>query len=554
MGLQIRVRHPLGERVIELPDRTIDEPLVVGRAATAEIQVPSVTVAPKHCVLFIHEGHWAVQDLGAGAGTFVNHEPVSGARFLQIGDTISVGGDGNAPTIEIDPAAAAEGRTGFAGTGPAVQAAVMPTYGAYAVPAAPMAPMSQPAYGYAQPAHAPQYAAAQAQPAHEAAGGDTISFDPSATVGYSSSRRRAKKSSAGPMIAIFAVVIGIGGAAIGYAVYASHRNDKILAENEAAVKKAAAEKAAAEKAREEAHKPVVVFQGLGDDPIQPKHPKPPAPRPAAVAPSTPSVTPSNPSTPAVTPSSPVTPASTPKTPGTEEGMDPIKKPAKPSTPGAEEGMDPIKKPTKPATPGAEEGMDPIKKPAKPGGEEGMDPIKKPATPPKKDPENLDPAAAASWDAMKDLAEQGGKESFAVLRFEDFKRLNPGQHDTEIDAFIDKKMDRIWWERVALLLKKLDRYDTDMVKIKEEIVDENNPEEKKKKLDAYKKMDEDKKLSVKTLRDVMKYEGKDVPNLDDSSSLANLASQRNKAAYENWKRITIVYIKSNQGRLPWSNDF
>src|SRR4051794_18913214 len=40
MGLQIRVRHALGERVIELPDRTVDEPLVVGRASTAEIQVP----------------------------------------------------------------------------------------------------------------------------------------------------------------------------------------------------------------------------------------------------------------------------------------------------------------------------------------------------------------------------------------------------------------------------------------------------------------------------------------------------------------------------------
>ena len=49
MGLQIRVRHALGQRVIELPDRAVDRPLVVGRAANAEVQVPSVTVAPKHC-------------------------------------------------------------------------------------------------------------------------------------------------------------------------------------------------------------------------------------------------------------------------------------------------------------------------------------------------------------------------------------------------------------------------------------------------------------------------------------------------------------------------
>src|SRR3954447_24964392 len=154
MGLQIRVRHALGERVIELPDRMAEEPVIVGRASNAEVSVPSVTVAPKHCVLFIHEGHWAVQDLGAGGGTYVNGEPALEARFLQIGDVITVGTDASAPTIEVDPAVAAEGRTGFAGTGlPHLQAQeAAPGYGAFA-PAAVPAMVPGPMYG------APGYAA-----------------------------------------------------------------------------------------------------------------------------------------------------------------------------------------------------------------------------------------------------------------------------------------------------------------------------------------------------------------------------------------------------------
>jgi hypothetical protein len=544
MGLQIRVRHQLGERVIELPDRTVDAPLVVGRAATVEVQVPSVTVAPKHCVLFIHEGHWAVQDLGAGSGTFVNHEPVDGARFLQIGDVISVGGDSNAPTIEVDPAAAAEGRTGFAGTGLPQMAPVAPAYGAYAAPVA--APFAAPAYGYATPvAAAPQYAAAHA-PGHYAAAGehehapdDVMHFDSTPTVGYSSSPRRRKKSSTGAIVAVIAVGVAIIGGVIGYVGYADHRNKEVAATEAAAKKKAADEKAAAETAaRNKKPEKNEVFVGLGDPGAERPAPKPPKPefRPAPRVPiggtigSPPVNPPVSPVTPAVNPSTPTSttnPPTTPKTPGAEEGMDPIKKPATTAPP--EEGMDPIKKPGTPATPVAK-------------------------VPAGRDPETLDPAAAASWEAMKNLAEQGGKESFAVLRFEDYKRMTPGAHDAEIEQFVDRKMDRIWWERIAQLMKKIDRLNVEMAKIKDELPDENNPDEKKKKMEAYKKMDGDKVLSNKTLREVMQFEGNEPPNLTNESDLTAMSSKRNKQAYETWKKITINYIKANQGRLSWSNDF
>ena len=48
MPLQIRVRHALGERLMELPDRTVEGPVVVGRSASSDVQIPSVNVVPRH--------------------------------------------------------------------------------------------------------------------------------------------------------------------------------------------------------------------------------------------------------------------------------------------------------------------------------------------------------------------------------------------------------------------------------------------------------------------------------------------------------------------------
>src|SRR5205085_4946128 len=112
MSLQARLRHTLGERWIELPPRGVDEPLVVGRVATADVQIPSVTVAQKHCVLFVHDGLWVVQDVPGSTGTYVNGAKIDGPTLLNVGDVITLGPEASAPSMDVDPAAAAEGRKG----------------------------------------------------------------------------------------------------------------------------------------------------------------------------------------------------------------------------------------------------------------------------------------------------------------------------------------------------------------------------------------------------------------------------------------------------------
>ncbi|HET6251796.1 MAG TPA: FHA domain-containing protein [Tepidisphaeraceae bacterium] len=111
MGLQVRLRHALGQKLFDLPDRPLENPLVVGRAREAEVKIPSVTVATQHCALFLHEGQWVLQDTSGGS-TWVNDAALSGPTPLCVGDVIAMGSDTSPATLEIDPAGVAEGRTG----------------------------------------------------------------------------------------------------------------------------------------------------------------------------------------------------------------------------------------------------------------------------------------------------------------------------------------------------------------------------------------------------------------------------------------------------------
>ena len=111
MGLQVRVRHALGERLVDLEDRSADNPLLIGRSKDADVKIPSVAVASRHGAMFLHDGRWVVQDLSKGA-TYLNGNPMQGPTPLSVGDLLTLGNDASPATIEIDPAGAAAGQSG----------------------------------------------------------------------------------------------------------------------------------------------------------------------------------------------------------------------------------------------------------------------------------------------------------------------------------------------------------------------------------------------------------------------------------------------------------
>ena len=93
MALQVRLVHSLGDRLIELPEKTLDAPAVIGRSPDADVQVPAVTVSRRHCIMFVEDGQWILQNAVNGAHTFVNKQPIAGPTFLHSGDVITLGAD-----------------------------------------------------------------------------------------------------------------------------------------------------------------------------------------------------------------------------------------------------------------------------------------------------------------------------------------------------------------------------------------------------------------------------------------------------------------------------
>lgn len=103
MTLQVRLIHSLGDRLIDLPERSFESPLVVGRLPTADVQVPDALISRRHCVLYLHEGQWYIQDGKGAARTFVNGRPALEPTPIQTGDVVTLGTDPTPPTLEIDP-------------------------------------------------------------------------------------------------------------------------------------------------------------------------------------------------------------------------------------------------------------------------------------------------------------------------------------------------------------------------------------------------------------------------------------------------------------------
>ena len=103
MTLQIRLVHSLGDRLIDLPERSFESPLVVGRAPTAEIQVPDALISRRHSVIYRHEGQWYIQDGKGAARTFVNGQAAIEPTALQSGDIVTLGTEPTPPSLEIDP-------------------------------------------------------------------------------------------------------------------------------------------------------------------------------------------------------------------------------------------------------------------------------------------------------------------------------------------------------------------------------------------------------------------------------------------------------------------
>ena len=73
------------------PSVQIDKPILLfGRHEECDVQLNSKKVSRRHCVLFMHEGRWVIEDGRSGRGTFLNGRPLTKARPLNFASDCAI--------------------------------------------------------------------------------------------------------------------------------------------------------------------------------------------------------------------------------------------------------------------------------------------------------------------------------------------------------------------------------------------------------------------------------------------------------------------------------
>jgi len=505
MSLQVRLRHTLGERLLELPDRPVDEPVVVGRSSAAEVQVPSVTVSQRHCVLFVHEGRWAVQPIPGTAGTFVNGAKVEGPTLLRVGDVVTLGGDANAPAIDIDPQGAGRGKKGQpAGSAVVVPAKVarppqpvqpeQPAYPAAAAPASVYVQAASPGYVYPVPSQGGVMDA----PAEVAAtdGGDTIVWPTEASTTARYYGRRIRRRSDSGLGIFILVVLAVGG---GAAFFFFHQRQQAL-----------------EVARQAAPTPA-----------------PPLPRP--VSPTT-----RREEDTSQAPQSIFEKSDARRTAKAATRPGP---PAGGSRTGAggagASGGTPMEMAA--GAPAADSDVPTI------GTVEALpeDPTETASTT-RPDPKADDPV----WKQVQ-AARFSQDRAKAILKFDEYARLHPDQFGSELTEYTDKVMDQIWFERLEQLCKEREALNRSIQQTDREISEETEDAYKKRVLLPLKEKYATRVHAVEEeLKGEMKYDAPGTPNLLDDAQLDRLRRQRDATLYSGWKNRVMAHIRRSHGELPW----
>jgi pSer/pThr/pTyr-binding forkhead associated (FHA) protein len=500
MGLQLRMTHSLGQRLVEVEARSAAQAIVVGRAANAEVQIPSANISKRHCLLFVHDGRWVVQDAASPSGTFLNGERLTEPAFINSGDVISLGRGSNPPTLTVDPhsvgvteeqdepAPAARvsaarpvqsqgqqssvpGAASLAGQMPPpllpAQSPQSASFGHgdegdnfFGAPAA-AAQFYGPPGSYSPPGSVPGYGMPSAPPVDEWA---------AATEPSRPRRRVARpKGNSGATIAItavLAVVIVVGGGALIYHNFPKPSQVKIINDPPPA----------------QTHQPGSIFE---------ESPGKPRPEKSGAAQASPAV-------------------------ATADGGAMDKAAAVRAVPRIS---------PRPASAATETDAAMEKR--------------------REDPE---------WDAVERARSQN-EPVLAIVKYYDYmERFPQNSNEKMIDQYTDQALDLIWWKRLNDLFAEREEAQKQIAGRKLDLSQSQDAEFKKMLEKEMAQFAQTRDSIDGIIHDQMKFSGQSPPNLYDASELAIARKSRDEKYYEEtWKPQVLKTILSSHGqRLPWKS--
>lgn len=177
-----------------------------------------------------------------------------------------------------------------------------------------------------------------------------------------------------------------------------------------------------------------------------------------------------------------------------------------------------------------------------------------ATSPSEAPEPARPPKAdATWDDLVARHYEVTRQGPAIIAFDEYRRLHPGQFDRELDRYTDDAINWIWWRRIAQLCNERDRLLDEIRKKKQDIrAQPAGPFHErlvKEQADFDAQLDKVRQI----LAVEMGYTSDPPPDVKNPAQLKELARSGDPAKFDQFKTRILRYVRNHHGELPWEGE-
>jgi hypothetical protein len=152
-----------------------------------------------------------------------------------------------------------------------------------------------------------------------------------------------------------------------------------------------------------------------------------------------------------------------------------------------------------------------------------------------------------------VAHDQPNQATALLKYEDYRRRNPGKNTALLDQYQQEAMDHLWWLRIVQLFHRSARLSDEIDAKTKEINEEGNADYQRKLMNDRDALQSDLQSTTNTLRGEMGYTEDDPPNIADDAALKLVRTSRDATKYAAWSSNLAQYIRYHAGTTPWGDE-
>jgi hypothetical protein len=162
-------------------------------------------------------------------------------------------------------------------------------------------------------------------------------------------------------------------------------------------------------------------------------------------------------------------------------------------------------------------------------------------------------ADATWEDVQARHYEVERQGPAIIAFDEYRRLHPGQFDKELDHYTDDAINWIWWHRVNQLWGQRDRLAETIRKKKQDVRAQPAGSFHDKLVQDQAALESQYARVQQALTVEMGYTKDIPPDVKNPAALKELSKTRDPGKYAAFKNRLLSYVRNHHGDLPWSGE-